>query len=91
MAVQAPANAWANRVRTDLFNAHSAAVAEESSNIEVLELAAQSESLLNLYMEAKRELQMHTGLVGMDVASFPVVENIRTQIKTVRNSISGGK
>lgn len=104
MATQAPGTDWANRVRADLHNAISAAVTEQPEDLHrlshiqpaltaptlaVLELAAQTESLLNLYMQAKRELYMATGTVPMNVDKFPIVESVRAQIKTVRNSISG--
>lgn len=56
------------------------------NQLEVLELAAQTESLLNLYLQAKRELHMATGIVGVDVTKFPIVESVRAQIKAVRES-----
>jgi len=62
-----------------------------TKQIEVLELAAQTESLLNLYMAAKKELHIATGISGIDVAKFPIVETARAQIKTVRNSIGKGE
>lgn len=61
-----------------------------TQQIEVLELAAQTESLLSLYQTAKRELHVATGINGVDVAKFPIVETVRQQIKTVRNSIGKG-
>jgi hypothetical protein len=58
-----------------------------SLNIEVLELAAQTESLLNLYLAAKRELHLHAGITGVDPSQFPVVETVRNQIRTVRGKV----
>jgi len=58
---------------------------------EVLELAAQTESLLNLYIQAKYELDLAMGNAGVNVNKFPIVETVRAQIKVVRNGIGKGE
>jgi len=54
---------------------------------QTLELAAQTESLLNLYIAAKRELNTVLGNSPVKVEDFPIVQSVRAQIATVREIV----
>jgi hypothetical protein len=55
---------------------------------QTLELAAQAESVLNLYMAAKRELNTVLGNAPVKVEEFPIVQSVRAQIATVRELLA---
>lgn len=62
-------------------------MSEQRLKLEVLELAAQTESLLNLYITAKRELHTAVGITVTNATEFPIVESVREQIKKVREGL----
>ena len=56
------------------------------NQIILLEAASMMESLLNLYVQAKRELNQVHGFVA-DVTAFPVVVNTRQTVKEMRRIV----